>query len=125
MKKTKIQIKFTELKKKLKDMAFKSLNHAAAIIRLSARQSIRRSKKASKPGRAPNTRFGQLKRSIYYSVDAQKQSAVIGPTFSGVGKSGSVHEFGKWHRGRHFPKREFMKPALLKNKHRLPEKFNH
>ncbi len=123
MNKTKIQIKFTELKKKLKNAAFKSLNHAAAIVRLTARQSIRQSKKASKPGKAPNTRFGQLRRSIYYTVDAQKQSAVIGPTFSGVGKSGSVHEFGKWHRGRHFPKREFMKPALLKNKHRLPEKF--
>ena len=125
MNKTKIQIRFVELKKKIKDTAFKSLNHAAAVIRLSARRSIRRSKKASRPGRPPKTRFGQLRRSIYYSVDAQKQSAVIGPTFSGVGKSGSVHEFGKWHRGRKFPKREFMKPALLKNKRRLPDKFNH
>jgi phage gpG-like protein len=124
MKKTKIYLKLKELKKRIRAGAYKTLNHAAASIRLTARRSIRRSRKAAKPGKPPHTRAGQLKRSLYYSVDKQKSSVVIGPKYSVMGKSAAVHEFGKRHRGRKYPKREFMKPALMKNKNRLPKKWN-
>ena len=106
---------------KAKQANFKNLGHAAAALRLTARRSIRTRQKPSAPGTPPNTRRGQLRRAIAYSVDRARQVVVIGPERDAVGTSGSAHEFGGRYRREHFPKRPYMGPALEKIKDRLPD----
>jgi hypothetical protein len=110
-----------KVRKKADAGTFKSLNHAAAAIRLTARRSIRRSPKKSSSGTPPHTRRGLLKRALLYNVDKAKMRAVIGPAYSIVGRSGSTHEFGGKYYGRKYPKRSYMGPALKANKRRLPK----
>ncbi|KKL21174.1 hypothetical protein LCGC14_2448070 [marine sediment metagenome] len=50
-----------------------------AFVRRTARQSIRKSKKISQPGRPPKSRIGHLKRLIFFSYDFGPPSVVIGP----------------------------------------------
>ena len=118
---TKCRPKFDgeKVKRRVASGSFKSLNHAAAAIRLTARRSIRRSKKESAPGTPPNTRRGLMKRAIVYNLDKMKMVAVIGPAYSIAGKSGKAHEFGGMYFGRKYPKRPFMAPALEANRARL------
>ena len=111
---------FDKVKAKSQQGTFKSLGHAAASIRLIARRSIRRRQTAAMPGTPPNTRRGQLKRSIMYSLDKQRGVALIGPDFDVVGAAGKAHEFGGNFRRERYPKRPFMGPALEKVKDRLP-----
>ena len=111
---------FGKVKAKSQQGNFKSLGHAAASIRLIARRSIRRRQTAAMPGTPPNTRRGQLKRSIMYSLDKQRGVALIGPDFDVVGAAGKAHEFGGNFRRERYPKRPFMGPALEKVKDRLP-----
>jgi hypothetical protein len=108
-----------KVRKKAEAGTFRSLNHAAAAIRLTARRSIRRSPKESTAGTPPHTRRGLLKRSLLYNVDKAKMRAVIGPAYSIVGRSGSAHEFGGKYYGRKYPARSFMGPALKVNKPRI------
>lgn len=110
-----------KIRKKAETGNFTSLRHAAAAIRLTARRSIRRSPKESAAGTPPHTRRGLLKRAILYNVDKAKMSAVIGPAYSIAGRSGSAHEFGGKYRGRKYPTRSFMGPALKANQHRIPK----
>ncbi|MDD5699445.1 MAG: hypothetical protein PHH77_12595 [Victivallaceae bacterium] len=110
-----------KVRKKAETGTFRSLNHAAAAIRLTARRSIRRSPKESTAGTPPHTRRGLLKRSLLYNVDKAKMTAVIGPAYSIAGRSGSAHEFGGKYYGRKYPKREYMGPALRTNERRLPK----
>ncbi len=111
---------FDKIKSKAQQGNFKSLGHAAASIRLIARRSIRRRKTAAMPGTPPNTRLGQLKRSIVYALDKQRGVALIGPDFDVIGAAGKAHEFGGRFRRERYPKRPFMGPALEKVKDRLP-----
>jgi hypothetical protein len=107
-----------------KKASFKSLNHAGAAIRLTARRSIRRGKRPSREGTPPHTRKGQLKRSLRYSVNKEKSSVIIGPTYTMVGRSGMAHEFGGKYSGRDYPKRRFMGPALRKMESRVPKAWS-
>ena len=100
---------------------FKSLGHAGAAIRLTAKRSIRRRKKASPEGQPPSTRKGQLRGAIRYEVEKQKDLVVIGPEHSKVGTSASAHEHGGRYKRQRYPKRPFMGPALNKTKDRLPK----
>ena len=106
---------------KAKQGNFKSLGHAAAAIRLTARRSIRKRKKASPEGQPPHTRQGQLRGAILFAVEKEKGVAVIGPDHSKVGASGSAHEHGGRYKRQRYPKRPFMGPALEKTKDRLPK----
>jgi hypothetical protein len=108
------------IEKRFKDKSIRSLGHAGAAIRLTARRSIRRSKNPSRAGKPPHTRFGQLKRSLRYSVEKVRQRVLIGPTYGIVGRSATAHEFGGRYRGQRYPKRPLMGPALMKIKDRLP-----
>jgi hypothetical protein len=112
-----------KITRKAKDANFRSLGHAAASIRLTAKRSIRRSKTESSPGTPPHTRKGQLKKSIVYAVEKQKETAVIGPDIAIVGQSAMAHEFGGRYRGDRYDRRPFMGPALRKMKDRLPRKW--
>ena len=116
----KTQNRIATLRKKAKQGNITSLGHAGAAIRLTARRSIRRRKKASLEGTPPNTRRGQLKRAIVYSVEKNRGLVVIGPQKDVVGTAGKAHEFGGRYRREQYPKRPFMGPALAKVKDRLP-----
>lgn len=105
---------------------FRSLAHAAATIRLVARRSIRQRKdpKLHSPiGSPPFTHTKRLRNAIMYAVDRFRTRAVIGPAKRIVGTSGAAHEFGGEYKGRRYPKRPFMGPALMKVRHRLPRKW--
>lgn len=98
---------------------YNNLGHAAASLRRAAMAKIRRGKKKAKPGDPPHTRKGQLRRSIVYSVDRQRESAIIGPRHSVVGTAAAAHEFGGEFRGQRYPQRPFMGPTLEENASRL------
>lgn len=73
------------------------LSRAAAVIRLTARRSIRRRGRRSAPaapGQPPKTYRGRIRRAIVYAVDRERQNAVIGPDRRIIGRIGHVHEFG-------------------------------
>ena len=108
-----------KVKKPAKQAAFKNLGHAGAAIRLTARRSIRKSKKASPSGTPPHTRRGQLQRGILYAVDKDAGSVVVGSAYTIVGQSGKAHEFGGRYKKQNYPKRSFMGPALEKNESKL------
>lgn len=114
---------FKKLYKRAKKGGVKSLAGAAALIRTTARRSIRKRKNLGPPGKPPRTKFGQLRRAIFFSVDKPRQVAVIGPSYDGVGRSGAAHEYGGRYKGRKYPKRPFMGPALEKSQDKLPKMF--
>jgi len=114
-----------KIKRKVNQGTFKSLSHAAAAIRLTARRSIRRSARKSLSGTPPHTRCGLLKRALLYKVEKTKLSAVIGPAYSISGRSGRAHEFGGKYYGRDYPQRSFMGPALQANLKRVPKFWLH
>jgi len=110
-----------KIKRKANQGTFKSLNHVAAAIRLTARRSIRRSPNKSLAGTPPHTRRGLLKLALLYKVEKTRLSAVIGPAYSIAGRSGRAHEFGGKYYGRDYPQRQFMFPALQANLKRVPK----
>ena len=99
----------------------KALRSVGAYVRRVAVNSIRQSKKSSSPGTPPNTRAGLLKRSILFGVERDARSVVIGPAKSFVGLSMTAHEFGGMYRGRKYPKRQLMGPALNRTAPELPK----
>ena len=117
------EVNFQKVQRKAKDANFKSLGHAGAAIRLTARRSIRKGKTQSAPGKPPHTRKGQLKRAIVYAVEKSQERVLIGPEFAVVGPSAMAHEFGGIYRGDKYDRRPFMGPALTKMKDRLPRKW--
>ena len=101
--------------------SFENLGHAIASIRKAAIRSIRRSAKPAPAGKPPRTRRSrQLPRSIFYSVDRDKLSAITGPLASRVGTSAEAHEFGGRYMGEDYPARPFMGPALEQQADRMP-----
>lgn len=108
------------VQRRARDGSVKALGHAAALIRLTARHSIRRSESASTPGTPPHTRRGQLRNAVIYAVEREMERAVIGPTYERVGTSGSAHEFGGRYRKENYPARPYMGPALEAVRPRLP-----
>lgn len=106
--------------RRVRQANIKTLGHAGAAIRLTARRSIRKRKKPSAEGKPPHTREGRLRKSIVYRVESQQERVLVGPDHSVVGRSASAHEHGGRYRRQRYPRRPFMRPALLKNKDRLP-----
>lgn len=109
--------------KAAKNGSVKSLGHAGAAIRLTARRSIKTSKKESAPGTPPNSRKGQIRRAILYAVEKEQQRVVIGPDQGITGTAGAAHEFGGHYKKQNYDKRPFMGPALEKTKDRLPQEW--
>jgi phage gpG-like protein len=107
------------------------LSRFGAFVRRTAKQSIRKRKKASTPGSPPSSHTGLLKRFIFFGFDTQKRSVVIGPTRlteNNRGQAPSILEYGgrttvegnkKKTRVR-ISARPFMGPAFEKEKPLLP-----
>ena len=106
--------------RKAQKASIESLGHAAAVIRLTARRSIRQRPGPSPAGKPPHTHTKRLPKSILYAVDKQIGEAVIGPDVAVVGTAGEPHEKGGFYKGERFEPRPFMVPALMKTKDRLP-----
>ena len=92
-----------------------------AYVRRVAVNSVHRSRSASAAGTPPHTRRGLLKNSILFGVEGDGRSVVIGPAKSFVGISMTAHEFGGMYRGRKYPKRQLMGPALMRSAPELPK----
>jgi hypothetical protein len=84
---------------------------------------------ASKPGSPPFTHprskkkrstSGQLPQSILYDIENDPDAVVIGPSAELFHKTGRPHERGGSFRGRNYPDRPFMGPALANELGSLP-----
>ena len=91
---TRVNVDHAKVRKQVKQANFKSLEHAGAAIRLTARRSIRRRKVPSRPGTPPHTPTGMLKRVIRHGVTPDKTQVVIGPINEIAGRLWNLHEFG-------------------------------
>lgn len=83
-----------KLKKKAETATFTSLGHAGGAIRKTASWSIRKRKNPSKPGSAPHTQTGMLRRVIRYEATNNRTEVVIGPVNEIAGRLWNLHEFG-------------------------------
>ena len=109
----------------------KVLSKFGAFVRRTAKQSIRKRKKVSTPGKPPSSHTGLLKRFIFFGYDHKKMSVVIGParlTDNNRGAAPSILEFGgtalvkgkKRKKNVTIQPRPFMGPAFEKEKPGLP-----
>ena len=118
----------------------RSLSRFGAYVRRSAKQSIRRRKKPSLPGKPPSSHTGLLKNFIWFGYDPKRRSVVIGPAKLRLpGETPHVLEHGgrnvttvkykrkgKRKKSKRIVKikaRPFMQPALEKNRPELPKLF--
>ena len=117
------RMEIRKLKRKLDKGKFRGLNHAAAFIRRTMMNLLR--KKApkrvpSKPNTPPHRHASRgLAWGVLYSVDRRRGSAVIGPDYFRVKFCGMKHERGGMFKGAHYPRRPFAGPALKKVQSRL------
>ena len=102
----------------------RALSAAAYDIFRDAQESIEQSGRRSPAGHPPHTRHGQLRRSLRYSVERDREMAAIGPRESMVGTSAMASEFGGNYRGGRYPTRPFMAPALEKNVKSIPSRWS-
>ena len=73
------------------------LSKFGAYVRRTSRRSIRKRKKASRPGSPPSSHIGLLKKFIYFGYDPNRDSVVIGPvrlTHKGRGQAPANLEYG-------------------------------
>ena len=108
------------------------LSRFGAFVRRTAKQSIRKRKKASQPGSPPSSHTGLLKKFIYFGYDTARRSVVVGAvrfTRRGNGEAPSLLEHGGVamitdSRGKKkaadYKARPFMEPALEKEEPKLP-----
>jgi hypothetical protein len=90
----KVQFNGKSVAQKVQKANIRSLGHAGGAIRKTAARSIRRGKKPSKPGEAPHTPTGHLKRVIRYEVDERQSEDVIGPANEYSRTIWNLNEFG-------------------------------
>jgi len=120
---------------RMDNLTTKALKRAGAFVQRTARRSMRKGGKVSQPGQPPKSREGQLKRFLFFVVDRQAESVVIGPVkLSGAEDAPAVLEHGgitdrtltSRGQGRRtvaadYEPRPFMAPALQKETANLPE----
>jgi len=103
------------------------LSKFGAFVRRTARSSIRKRKRTSRPGQPPSSHTGLLKRFIFFGYDPRKESVVIGPvrlSQKGRGEAPALLEHGgtgkvQKKRVRYKP-RPYMGPAFEKEQPKLP-----
>lgn len=108
------------------------MNHAGALTRKIARQSLRRRKRASAPGQPPAGRTGLLKDFLFYHYDRSRNTVTVGPYRFATRVPYVVPEILEYggrvsRRGRdgrrieqRYAARPFMRPALDKVAPRFP-----
>ena len=108
----------------------KALSRAGALIRTTARRSMRRGGKVSLPGNPPKARGGQIKKFLFFVVDPIRENVVIGPAklSEGTGAPKLLEHGGQEDRDlfgktvvANYEPRPFMGPALDKQSAKLPQ----
>ena len=110
----------------------KVLSRFGAFVRTTARSSIRRRKNISRPGQAPTSWTGLLKKFLFFSFDRASRSVVIGPVrlSESRGEAPPLLEHGGTatrtdRQGRNervvYERRPYMGPAFDKELPKLPE----
>lgn len=61
----------------------RALSKFGAFVRTRSRSSIRKRKKASKPGQPPSSHVGLLKKFLFFGFDPAAKSVVTGPVLAG------------------------------------------
>lgn len=82
---------------KIRERTQWNLRQGGAMVRRTARQSIRTVKnpdKHSKPGEPPKSHTGKLKNAIRFAVDETKDTVVVGPEKNQPGNVPEVLEYG-------------------------------
>ena len=121
-----------DVQRKVQSTTRKVLSRFGAFVRRTARSSIRKRKRASKPGSPPSSHTGLLKRFIFFGYDRSQASVVIGPqrlSKKGKGQAPRLLEYGGSYRIKRRGKRKqvrmtarpFMGPAFAKEKPKLPQ----
>lgn len=106
----------------------KVLSKAGALIRQTAKTSIRKRKGTSQPGQPPFSHEGSLRKFIYFGYDRASDSVVVGPVGFKNSTAPAVLEHGGAtvvvRRGKRAPvkiaARPYMWPALEKERPQLP-----
>lgn len=120
---------------KMQTATAKALKRAGAFVQRTARRSMRKGGRPSAPGKPPKVRKGQLKRFLFFVVDREAESVVVGPVkLTGAEDAPSVLEHGGNTERTVFVKagarkrvsvkyepRPFMGPALTKEQTNLPK----
>jgi hypothetical protein len=110
------------------------LSKFGAFVRQTARRSIHRRKRPSRPGQPPSSHVGLLKRRIFFGYDREKRSVVIGPApinqrspYPGTTVPELLEEGGRVRRREkgktevlHYKARPFMGPAYENELPKLP-----
>lgn len=100
------------------------LNSVGYLVAMTAKKSIKSSRRTSRPGSPPTTKRGALRRAIRYRVTSDREAVLIGPTYSKVGEVGAAHEYGGKYKGQIYPERPFMGPALDEVLPQLSRRYN-
>lgn len=107
----------------------KVLNRFGAMVRTTAKRSIRKATKRtrqSEPGDPPRSHTAYLKRGIFYGFDIESRSVVVGPVKSKSGNIPEALEYGGTTKQKKtgdtidIEPRPFMGPALDKMLPKLP-----
>jgi len=86
----------TSIQNKVDTATRKRLSQFGAYVRQTARRSLRKRKRSSRPGQPPSSHTGLLKQFILFGYDSNRQSVVIGPVALARKSSGvpEVLEYG-------------------------------
>lgn len=102
------------------------LSRFGAFVRRTAKSSIRKRKRVSRPGEPPSSHVGLLRRLILFGYDRDKRSVVIGPMplSSSTAEVPPLLEYGGHAKRRgkrvRYAARPFMGPAFEDEKPELP-----
>jgi len=121
------------LRKAIRRAGFFALRRLGFLVRKRAQESIEPSAAPSEPGEPPHTRAGSgrhggrqrstsghLPKAILYDTEDNPPAVIIGPSEDLIGKVGRPMEHGGEFRGRTYPRRPFMGPALEEEEGELP-----
>jgi hypothetical protein len=114
--------------------AYRSMQRLGFLVRATAQASIEDESGPSEPGQPPHThkmvltkkgkpgRKGVLQKAILYGAEKESMSVVVGPSKDLFGTVGAAfeHEGTVKFRGRQYPPRPFMGPALGEEIGELP-----
>ena len=67
------------VRRRVDKAARRVLSRFGAFVRTTARHSIRKRKRVSRPGEPPSSHTGSLRRLIFFGYDPGRKSVVIGP----------------------------------------------
>jgi hypothetical protein len=104
-----------------------------AYVRRSARRSIYKRPRVSRPGKPPSSHLGILRDKVFFSWDASRRSLIVGPVLAGsrtgapeILEYGGEAEIVKREKGGtktarvQIAARPYMAPALAKEEPKLP-----